>query len=137
MKHKDVPTLNEVVNWPAPLTAAAPTTPAAEVAAPAPAPAPAPVAVEPVAASPTNLPFVAAPALTADQLSQHVLANLQKQVDLLLEQRLREVLTPLLQRSADSLVRDARTQLAAMLKELVTRAVTQELARSSPRPSDA
>ena len=55
--------------------------------------------------------------------------QLQRQVDLMLEYRLREVLTPLLARAADNVVRDARSQLASTLRDMVERAVADELAR--------
>jgi hypothetical protein len=62
-------------------------------------------------------------------VTQQVLLALQRQLDLMLEYRLREVLAPLLARAADGLVRDARTELAGTLRDLVERAVAQELAR--------
>jgi hypothetical protein len=71
--------------------------------------------------------------LSEEQLSQRVLADLQQQIDLMIEVRLREVLTPLLQRTADSLVRDARGELASTLREIVARAVAQEMARHRGR----
>jgi hypothetical protein len=66
---------------------------------------------------------------TDEQLIQGVLAEVQRQVDLVLEYRLRELLTPLLARAADSMVREARTELASTLRDVVARAVAQELAR--------
>ena len=71
--------------------------------------------------------------LSEEQLSQRVLVDLQHQIDLMIEVRLREVLTPLLQRTADSLVRDARGELASTLREIVARAVAQEVARHRGR----
>ena len=120
-----VPTLTEVVTWPPVDTAAerpadaadrpAETTPAsAAPQAGSTAPAATPGAIQ--------LPDEA-------ELRQRVLADLQRQVDLMLEVRLREALAPLLARATDALVRDARNELAATLREMVTRAVAQELAR--------
>ena len=71
--------------------------------------------------------------VSEEQLSLRVLADLQHQVDLMLEVRLREVLTPLLQRAADNLVRETRAELASTLREIVARAVAQELARHRGR----
>jgi hypothetical protein len=71
--------------------------------------------------------------LSEEQLSQRVLADLQHQVELMLEVRLRELLTPLLQRAADNLVRETRAELASTLREIVARAVAQELARHRAR----
>ena len=116
-----VPTLTEVVDWPDPTQA--------------------PVGNSPqpmggfdesvVMSSATAAPV--ASVLSEEQLSQRVLADLQHQIDLMIEVRLREVLTPLLQRTADSLVRDARGELASTLREIVARAVAQEMARHRGR----
>jgi hypothetical protein len=43
--------------------------------------------------------------------------------------RLREALAPVLARAADALIRDARKELTAALREAVARSVAQELAR--------
>ena len=112
-----VPTLTEVVAWPD--AAAAP-----EAAAVAPAPPTLPPA------APIALPQSA---LTEAQLNERVLADVQRQIDLMLDYRLREVLTPLLSRMADNLVRDVRIELASTLREVVARAVAQELARHRVR----
>ncbi len=45
------------------------------------------------------------------ELSERVLAEVQRQIDLMLDYRLREVLTPLLSRLADNLVRETRAEL--------------------------
>ncbi|MBC7730481.1 MAG: hypothetical protein H7306_01095 [Bacteriovorax sp.] len=68
-----------------------------------------------------------------EQVVERVLADLQRQVDLMLEYRLREALTPLLARAADSVIRDARGELASTLRDVVARAVAQELARHRNR----
>ncbi len=68
-----------------------------------------------------------------EQLIQSVLVEVQRQVDLMLEYRLREALTPLLTRAADNLVREARAELASSLRDAVARAVAQELARHRVR----
>jgi hypothetical protein len=112
-----VPTLTEVVDWP-------------EVARPVPA-------VQHVApdAAAQPVPAVEVPAVAVmlrapeEQVIQRVLADLQRQVDLMLEYRLREALTPLLARAADSVIRDARGELASTLRDIVARAVAQEIAR--------
>jgi hypothetical protein len=74
-----------------------------------------------------------APSITEEQLTQRVLADLQRQVDLVLDYRLREVLAPTLSRLAESLVRDVRKELASTLRDVVARAVSQELSRHSGR----
>ena len=108
-----VPTLTEVVSWPEP------TAPAQAANAPAP--------VEPEAGAPRT---ASAPALlNEEQLTQRVLIDLQRQMDLMLDYRLREILTPLLARAADGIVREARSELASTLRDVVERAVALELAR--------
>lgn len=70
---------------------------------------------------------------TEEQLTQRVLADLQRQIDLVLDYRMREVLSPILSRLAESLVRDVRKDLASSLREMVARAVAQELSRPRDR----
>ncbi len=71
--------------------------------------------------------------VSEEQLSLRILAKVQRQVDLMLEVRLREVLTPLLQRAADNMVRETRAELASTLHDIVARAVAQELLRHRSR----
>ena len=117
-----VPTLTEVVAWPGPPLIAAAELPAmpgfasidglvAEIGVDAPA-----------APLPGSVP-------DADQLTERVLIDLQRQIDLMLDYRLREVLTPLLTRAVDGVVRETRSELASTLRDVVARAVAQELAR--------
>jgi len=73
-------------------------------------------------------PFLLA-AESEEQITHRVLADLQRQIDLMLEYRLRETLTPALARMADQLIRDTRVELAATLREVIARAVAQEMAR--------
>jgi hypothetical protein len=65
----------------------------------------------------------------ADTLTEHVLSDVQRQVDLVLEQRLRERLAPALARLTDALVREVRSELGTTLHDIVQRAVAIELAR--------
>lgn len=62
-----------------------------------------------------------------------VMAGLQQRVDQMFEFRLREALGPVLARAADAVVADAREALAHTLRDVVARAVTQELARRRHR----
>jgi hypothetical protein len=75
----------------------------------------------------------AAPAEGDDQLARAVLADLQRHVDQMLEYRLRASLTPLLTQMADNLVRELRQELASTLRDVVKRAVGQEVARRRKR----
>lgn len=125
-----VPTLTEVVAWPEP-----------DGTWPSGGPSSGPNASEVVAAGawtgPADDPAAPLPVpgamLTEDQLAQRVLVDLQRQIDLMLDYRLREVLAPLLTRAADTIVREARSELASTLREAVSRAVAQELARHRGR----
>ena len=62
-----------------------------------------------------------------------VMAGLQQRVDQMFEFRLREALGPVLARAADLVVSDARQELAHTLRDVVARAVSQEMARRRPR----
>ena len=119
-----VPTLTEVVE-PLPFLAPVAELPPPPAAANESVPEP---ADEPVLPEP-----VSAPAFDEEQLIERVLADLQRQVELMLEYRLREVLTPALTRATDALVRDARIELASTLRDVVARAVAQELLRHRGR----
>ncbi|KQU66136.1 MULTISPECIES: hypothetical protein [unclassified Rhizobacter] len=97
-------------------------------------PPPAPRAATHTAA-PTAAPAAApvAPPLSEEAIVQRVLTDVQRQLDLVFEYKLRELLTPALARIADSLIRDTRNELATTLREVVTRAVAQELHRNRGR----
>jgi len=110
-----VPILTEVVDWhdsAAPPEAPPASTDEAAIADPASTPAP----------GEHRLPSEA-------ELIEQVLVQVQRQLDLMIEYRMREALTPLLARATDSLVRDARNELASTLRDVVARAVAQELTR--------
>ncbi|MEP7295906.1 MAG: hypothetical protein ABI702_06935 [Burkholderiales bacterium] len=119
-----VPTLTEVVAWPAGDTMPVPFEPAAEALPLEGSPMPAP----PVGPSPAI-----GPSLTDEQMIELVLADVQHQVDLMLEYRLREVLAPILTRATDAVVREARGELASTLRDVVARAVAQEMTRHRSR----
>jgi hypothetical protein len=67
------------------------------------------------------------------ELVQRVLADVQRQIDLMLEYRLREALAPALARLSEALVHEVRDELASTLRDVVVRAVTQELSRHRAR----
>lgn len=106
-----VPVLTEVIEIQAPL---APTVPVEQP------PAPAPVAAMP------ELP-------SEQQISQRVLQDVQRQIDSMLDFRLREALAPVLARHTDALVQDLRQELSHTLRDVVNRAVSQELAKLRQR----
>jgi hypothetical protein len=96
---------------------------------------PYPQAPTPVA-PPMSAPVAASqavPSIDEARVVQRVLADLDKQLDLMFEHRLREALTPVLTRMTDSLVREMRNQLAAHLREMVAKAVSLELDRQQKR----
>ena len=66
-------------------------------------------------------------------LVQRVLADVQRQIDLMLEYRLREALAPSLARLSEALVHEVRDELASALRDVVAKAVTQELSRHRGR----
>ena len=113
-----VPRLTEVVDW---HDSAAPAAPVDEAAIAGPA----------LMAAPAEPPLARLP--TEAELTEQVLAQVQRQVDLMIEYRMREALTPLLARATDNLVRDARNELASTLRDVVARAVAQELTRRRNR----
>lgn len=120
-----VPTLTEVVRIPEPAPAG--------TAMPVPDPDPAFARTEPAPLQGLPVPVQPVPALDEEALVQRVLADLQRQIDLMLEVKLREVLTPALTRATDALMREARTELASTLRDIVSRAVAQEISRHRGR----
>ncbi len=67
------------------------------------------------------------------QLAHRVLSVVNKQIDGLIEFRLREAMGPILQRHTDALVRDLRDELKQTMQDVVSRAVAQEMAKVRPR----
>lgn len=102
-------------------------------AATAPAPLSRPERAAPVVPAPPPAPVAPAAVIDEARVVQRVLADLDKQLDLMFEHRLRESLSPVLARMTDSLVREMRAQLAANLREMVARAVSLELDRLQKR----
>ena len=88
----------------------------------------APEAAEPVLPARAEADLDGAAALT-----QAVLEDVQRQVDLMLEYRLRDAMAPALARASDGLIRELRHELAATLRDLVEKAVAQALARQRGR----
>jgi len=112
-----VPILTEVIDLPAPTPV-----PPAAVAEPVLAPTP-------VAAAPAP----GASVLDEAQIAQRVLADVQRQIDGMLEFRLREALAPILHRTAEALVRELRQELSRTMRDVVARSVAQEVARNRSR----
>ena len=117
-----VPTLTEVIEMPAFARGSGERRPAPLADASA---APAESAVQQPVAEP--------PAFDEEHLVQRVLADLQRNADLMLEYRLRQALTPAMARLTDALVNEVRDELVVTLRDVVARAVSQELARQRGR----
>ncbi|MFO1330542.1 MAG: hypothetical protein U1F56_24595 [Rubrivivax sp.] len=62
-----------------------------------------------------------------------VMASLKQRMDLMFEYRLREALAPVLARVAETLVDEMREELARTLRDVVARAVSQELSHRRTR----
>ena len=117
-----VPTLTEVVVLPDTPAVPMPMPLEADVMVPAPD-----AAVTPPQSSQQATP------IDEEEMIQRVLADVQHQVDLMLEYRLREVFTTILTRATDSVIREARSELASTLRDVVARAVAQEMSRHRSR----
>lgn len=121
-----VPTLTEVVDWSA-LTpiASSPSRPDAL----SPDSDHLPVLSE--ALAPEDCPIVVAMPARIDEemLTQRILADLQRKIDLMLEHRLRTALTPMVERLTQTLAHESRDELALTLRDMVADAVSQELLR--------
>jgi hypothetical protein len=125
---RSVPTLTEVVAW-APEDASRPVDAATEGRSRKPA-GDAASAGTPVGVDERRSDDVAMPgAITEERLIQRVLADIDRQVEQILEYRIREALTPALTRLTDALVREARAELSATLRDVVARSVAQEIRR--------
>lgn len=69
----------------------------------------------------------------AEEITRIVLDDLSRHLDPLLQQRVGEMLSPLVARWSETLVRELGGELAAVLHEVVHRAVVQEMDRRSGR----
>lgn len=96
---------------------------AEEAAAPLPVTAPVP----PLAAP--DLPPPGADLPSHDELVRQIMGDIQRQIDAMLEVRMKETLAPAITRFTDALARDTRAELGGVLKDVVTRAVTQALTK--------
>ncbi|MBI2732387.1 MAG: hypothetical protein HYX44_03465 [Aquabacterium sp.] len=86
--------------------------------------------VEPVAA-PALAPVL--PEISEAQLAQRVMGDVQRQIDGMLDFRLREAIGPVLARHTEALVKDLREELNRTMRDVVTRSVAQEMAKLRQR----
>jgi hypothetical protein len=75
----------------------------------------------------------ALPEVNEAQLAQRVLNDVQRQIDGMLEFRLREAMAPLLAKHSEALVRDLREELSRTMRDVVARSVAQEVAKLRQR----
>ncbi|MGH8798163.1 MAG: hypothetical protein ACREXI_13970 [Caldimonas sp.] len=134
-----VPTLTEVVGEPVPPSPvrtdgagpAAPEPPEPLPSEPAPSE---PIVAAPAAGPEAELQADAAHLLPSEEaLTASILASLQRQIDAALEFQVRELLTPILNRATDAVVREAKSELARSLRDLVARSVAEEMRRQRLR----
>ncbi|MBL8318804.1 MAG: hypothetical protein JNJ42_10390 [Burkholderiaceae bacterium] len=74
-------------------------------------------------------PLLAAALVHEARIAEQVLVRLQPQIDVLFEHRMRDVLAPAINRLTTALADEARKQLAMTVREIVARAVAEEVAR--------
>jgi hypothetical protein len=70
---------------------------------------------------------------TKSSCTQRVLADLQRQVELMLEVRLREALAPILARASDALGPRCAQGAHAAMRDIVARSIARELGRREDR----
>jgi hypothetical protein len=100
-----------------------------EVVAHAGTPRAAPEVPGPVEADIAPAALVASTLVQEARIAEQVLATLQPHIDLLFEHRMRDALAPALARVYATLSDEIRNELAGALREVVARAVAEELAR--------
>lgn len=98
-------------------------------------PASIPLAAVPTVAAPAPTPVqqTVLPELSEAQLTQRVLSVVQKQIDGMIEFRLKEAMAPILARHTDALVRELREELTRTMSDVVARSVAQEMAKLRQR----
>lgn len=69
------------------------------------------------------------PEASDTQICQRILTDVQRQIDSMLEFRLRESMQPLLAQFTETLMQDLRDELSRTMRDVVTRAVAQEVAK--------
>lgn len=82
---------------------------------------------------PEPVPEPVMPEINEAQLAARVLGDVQRQLDGMLDFRLREAIAPILARHSEALVRDLREELSNTMRDVVARSVAQELAKLRQR----
>ncbi len=86
-------------------------------------------AARPAPVTAPDLPPPGAELPSHDDLVRQIMGDIQRQIDAMLEVRMKETLAPAITRFTDALARDTRAELGGVLKDVVTRAVTQALTK--------
>lgn len=73
------------------------------------------------------------PEINEAQLAHRVLTDVQRQIDGMLDFRLKEAMGPILAKHSEALVRDLREELSRTMRDVVARSVTQEIAKLRQR----
>ena len=128
-----VPTLSEVALPPAAVDLPVLKTVVSPVAMVSMPTQPQPQPFTPAAAAPVSAPQVGMPDISEAQLAQRVLSVVQKQIDGMIEFRLKEAMAPILARHTDALVRELREELTRTMSDVVARSVAQEMAKLRQR----
>lgn len=89
--------------------------------------------VEPIVAAPLVPALPVLPEISEAQLAQRVMGDVQRQIDGMLDFRLREAMGPILARHTEALVKDLREELNRTMRDVVTRSVAQEMAKLRQR----
>ena len=94
-----------------------------------------PLLTEPVLTSEVvaAMPHMKSAELSQDQVVQRVMTDVQRSIDSMLEFRLKQALEPVLARHAEAIARHLRDELSQTMRDVVTRAVAQELAKLRQR----
>jgi len=86
-----------------------------------------------VVAEPALVPPPVLPEINETQLAQRVLTDVQRQIDSMLDFRLKEAMGPILAKHSEALVRDLREELSRTMRDVVARSVTQEISKLRQR----
>ena len=86
-----------------------------------------------VVAEPAPVPPPVLPEINETQLAQRVLTDVQRQIDSMLDFRLKEAMGPILAKHSEALVRDLREELSRTMRDVVARSVTQEISKLRQR----
>lgn len=76
-----------------------------------------------------STPVLASALLQEARIAEQVMVRLQPQIDVLFEHRMRDALAPAINRLTTALADEARRQLSIAVREIVARAVAEEVAR--------